>query len=53
MPDKIILTKVSDSKFKKTNLNVAVYKSDKGITVRFNYDDDGYVHEEAMVYQTN
>lgn len=52
MPDTITLTKVSDSKIKKSPDNVAVYESDNGLTVIFMYDDTGCVDNTAVIRNT-
>ena len=53
MPDTLTLTKVSDSKIKKSSSNLALYESDNGLTITFSYDDDGYVDIDATARQTN
>lgn len=52
MPNTITLTKVSDSKIKKSPDNVAVYEADNGLTIIFIYDDKGYVDNTAVIRYT-
>jgi len=52
MPEEINLKRVSNSKFKKSNSNVAIYETDNGLTLIFTYSDDGYIDDQISLRWT-
>lgn len=53
MKDKIILTKVSDSKSTELENNIAIYESDNGFTFVIRYRDNNKVENNIDIRITN